>query len=76
MMQASRMTASVFGEEHFGGAQLGDVRRERRLVELATQMAKHPGGSLPDKVNSPANLKALYRLMDSDEVIRRYPYRG
>ena len=68
MMQASRMTASGFGEEHFGGAQLGDVRRERRLVELANQMAKHPGGSLPDKVNSPANLKALYRLMDSDDV--------
>ena len=67
-MQASRTTAVRFGEEHFGGAQLGDVRRERRLVALANQMAKHPGGSLPDKVNSPANLKALYRLMDSDDV--------
>jgi hypothetical protein len=62
------MMASGFGQEHFGGAQLGDVRRERRLVALANEMAKHPGGSLPDKVNSPANLKALYRLMDSDEV--------
>lgn len=68
-MQASRMTAAVrFGQEHFGGARLGDVRRERRLVALANQMAKHPGGSLPDKVNSPANLKGLYRLMDSETV--------
>lgn len=67
-MQASRTTASRFGEEHFGGARLGDVRRQRRLVAVANQMAKHPGGSLPDKVNSPANLKALYRLMDSDAV--------
>ncbi len=67
-MHASRTTASGFGEEHFGGAQLGDLRRQKRLVALANQMAKHPGGSLPDKVNSPANLKALYRLMDSDAV--------
>ena len=43
-MQASRMTSSRFGEEHFGGAQLGDVRRQRRLVSSATETAKHPGG--------------------------------
>ena len=67
-MQASRMTASRFGEEHFGGAQLGDVRRRNRLVALATQMAKHPGGTLPTKLKKPADLKALYRLMDNDAV--------
>jgi len=67
-MPASRMTALCFGEEHFGGAQLGDVRRQKRLVALATRMAKHPGGTLPDKVNNPMDLKALYRLMDSDAV--------
>ncbi len=72
-MQASRRTASglgvgQFGEAHFGGVQLGDVRRERRLAALATQMARHPGGTLPDKVRHPADLKALYRLMDSDAV--------
>jgi hypothetical protein len=67
-MQASRTTASRFGEEHFGGAQLGDVRRQRRLVALATQMAKHPGGTLPDKLKNPADLRAMYRLMDSDAV--------
>lgn len=70
-MQASRMTASRFGEEHFSGAQLGDVRRQRRLVRLANQMAKHPGGTLPDKVNNPAGLKALYRLMDNDAVTHK-----
>jgi len=31
-------------------------------------MTKHPGGTLPDKVRNPANLKALYRLMDNDAV--------
>lgn len=61
----------TFGEEQFGAAQLGDRRRTARLVELANRMASHPGGTLPDKVNSPASLKALYRLMDCKEVTHR-----
>jgi len=70
-MQASRKTASSFGEQHFGRAPLGDVRRQRRLVALANHMAKHPGGTLPDKLRSPADLKALYRLMDNHAVTHR-----
>jgi hypothetical protein len=31
-------------------------------------MARHPGGTLPDKVHDPAALKALYRLMDCPQV--------
>lgn len=67
-MKASRTTGLHFGEEHFGGAELGDVRRERRLVSVADKMAKHPGGTLPDKLKDPADLKALYRLMDNPAV--------
>lgn len=67
MMNASRMTAAGFGREHFGGARLGDVRRERRLVTLATQMAKHPGGSLPDTVNSVVSHNS--RIMGSARVM-------
>jgi hypothetical protein len=57
-----------FGEEHFAAAQLGDRRRTRRLVQLADAVVRHPGGTLPDKVNHPATLKALYRLMDCEAV--------
>jgi hypothetical protein len=60
--------AARFGKEHFGGAQLGDKRRDDRLVGLANGMVKHPGGTLPDKLQNPADLKALYRLMDADAV--------
>jgi hypothetical protein len=35
---------------------------------LADQLLKHPGGTLPEKLTSPADLKALYRLMDADRV--------
>jgi hypothetical protein len=57
-----------FGEVNFGAAELGDRRRTRRLVKLADQLCRHPGGSLPDKLKSPADLKGLYRLCDCDEV--------
>ena len=57
-----------FGEEHFGAAQLGDQRRTKRLTQLADRMVRHPGGTLPEKIDDPASLKALYRLMDCEEV--------
>jgi hypothetical protein len=58
----------TFGQEHFGAAKLGDRRRTKRLVQVADRIVKHPGGTLPDKLNSPADLKALYRLVGSDAV--------
>jgi hypothetical protein len=57
-----------FGETMFGHAQLGDRRRTRRLVALVDQIIKHPGGSLPEKLRSPQDLKSLYRLCARDEM--------
>ena len=57
-----------FGEEHFGAAELGDARRTKRLVRIADKMVKHPDGTLPDKINDPAELRALYRLANEARV--------
>jgi hypothetical protein len=57
-----------FGEIHFGGAQLGNRARTRRLSKLANQLAEHPGGTLPHKLHDPAALEATYRLMSRAEV--------
>ena len=57
-----------FGDVNFGTAQLGDPRRTRRLIQVANQMVRHPGGSLPHKVRNPADLFALYRLCKRKEV--------
>ena len=57
-----------FGEMNFGNANLGDKRRTKRLVKLADQMCLRPGGTLPQKLRSPADLQAFYRLMDKDDV--------
>jgi transposase-like protein len=61
-------TAVSFGQQNFGAIDLGDARRTQRLVRLADGMCRHPGGTLPDKFPRPADLRALYRLMDCDEV--------
>lgn len=57
-----------FGELNFGNAQLGDQRRTKRLVKSVDQMCARPGGSLPQKFRSPADLQGFYRLMACDEV--------
>src|SRR5260370_22715406 len=57
-----------FGETFFGKAQLGDQRRTARLVKTANQIVNRPGGTLPDKLQAPADLKALYRLVENDQV--------
>jgi len=57
-----------FGEVNFGQAQLGDRRRTKRLVKLVDQMCLRPGGTLPQKFRSPADLRAFYRLMQKDDV--------
>ena len=38
------------------------------MVSVADELCKHPGGSLPDKLKAPAELKALYRLCDCEQV--------
>lgn len=65
---SSTATLESFGQSHFGTAELGDARRTRRLIALADELRRHPGGSLPDKLPRPQNLKALYRLFDRAEV--------
>jgi hypothetical protein len=59
------------GEAMFGEIDLGHKRRTKRLVTVFDQIRKHPGGTLPDKLKSPADLKALYRLCASPAVTHK-----
>jgi hypothetical protein len=67
-MSLAHETDVDLGQAIFGHAQLGDKRRTARLVETFNQMQRHPGGTLPDKLASPANLRGLYRLCNADDV--------
>ena len=57
-----------FGELNFGDAELGDARRLKRLIRTANLMSRRPGGTLPQKLRNPNDLRAFYRLMNCDEV--------
>jgi len=57
-----------FAQENFGRAELGDKRLTKRLVRVGFRMLEHPEGTLPAKMQTPADLKGLYRLLDHDPV--------
>ena len=64
----ARTSNESFGQLNFAHAQLGDKRRTKRLVSLADRIHRHPGGTLPDKIKSPTDLKALYRMCNCEAV--------
>jgi len=59
---------SVWAEEQFGDCQFGDVRRTKRLINVAQQVANNPSASFPRQMESWGDLKAAYRLFDRKEV--------
>jgi Transposase DNA-binding/Transposase Tn5 dimerisation domain len=57
-----------WAESQFGDCRLGDKRRTRRAVRVAAQMAADPDASTPLQTTSWADLKAAYRLFDSEQT--------
>lgn len=54
--------------QQFGGVELGDVRRTRRVVHIAEAMATSPGQSLPQLFATVYELKAAYTLFRRPEA--------
>jgi len=57
-----------WAQHEFALAELGDERRNKRLVKIATNLAAHPGGTLPQAFPDWAELKAAYRFLDQEQV--------
>jgi len=57
-----------WAREQFEAACLGDVRRTRRLVKVAEQMAGNSGGSIAQQTERLADMKAAYRLFAQEAV--------
>jgi hypothetical protein len=53
----------------FAEAELGDVRRTQRLVQLAHVLAQRPGAALPEACGSAALLKAAYHFFTNDDIV-------
>jgi hypothetical protein len=58
--------ARQWAEEQWSACDLGDRRRTRRAVALGVRMAEHSDRSLPRQMAGMADLKAAYRLLDSE----------
>ncbi len=57
-----------WAERTFGTVQLHDLRRTRRTVKAASNLAENPLGSLPAQMHTWKETKALYRLLDEPDV--------
>src|SRR2546426_5320926 len=57
-----------WAERTFGGVQLHDLRRTRRAVQAASNLAENPMRSLPAQMHSWKETKALDRLLDEPDV--------
>ena len=57
-----------WAQNEFAFAELGDRRRNKRLVNIATKLAANPGGTLPQAFPDWAELKAAYRFFDNPVV--------
>jgi Transposase DNA-binding/Transposase DDE domain len=64
LMQSARRWA----EGEFGDADLGDKRRTRRLVQLATEVATRPAGTVTRACPSSASREAAFRLLENTAV--------
>jgi hypothetical protein len=67
-MAVVEIDVKKWAEEQFGTCQLGDVRRTRRLVQFAAQVAADPDGTTPLQVEEWSDLKAAYRLIEEEDV--------
>jgi Transposase DNA-binding/Transposase Tn5 dimerisation domain len=56
-------------ETNFATADLGDLRRTKRLMILAAQVVADPSGSFPEQTGNWNDLRAAYNLFDCEDVI-------
>ena len=61
-MNTTLLAPAQWAQNEFAFAPLGDTRRNKRLVKIATQLAAKPGGTLPQAFPDWAELKAAYRF--------------
>jgi hypothetical protein len=57
-----------WSESQFGHADLGDVRRTARLVELAAEVAGRPAGTVIKSCGSSASREGAFRLLENGSV--------
>jgi len=60
--------AQGFVARYFGEVDLGHQSRNRCFDRIATQISRHPGGTLPEKLSDANDYHAMDRLMNRSET--------
>lgn len=58
----------AWAQEHFGSVRLGDVRRTRRLVQMAASVAASPAGRVTAVFSGEADRQGAYDFLESEHV--------
>jgi len=61
-MHTTMLGGQEWAQQEFALADLGDARRSKRLVQVASALAQGPSGTLPQAFDDWADLKAAYPL--------------
>jgi len=59
-------TQQSWAADEFQYANLGDLRRQNRLIRLAEQRANSPNASIPQACGDAAATKAAYRFYNTN----------
>lgn len=59
---------SIWAQATFQYAKLGDARRTKRLISLASQLAANTGKSIVQSHSSSAEIEAVYRFVRNDSI--------
>lgn len=60
--------AQAWAAAELARAELGDKRRQARLVQVVARVSEQPTASLPQALGDWAGTKAAYRLLDNDRI--------
>ena len=60
--------ASTRAQEEFGRAKLGDVRNERRLLDMVVRVANRSSGKVSEVFDKPAELQGAYDFLENERV--------
>ena len=57
-----------WAQDELGKADFGDKRLTKRFIQIASDIAAQPEGSVPQACGSEAATKAAYRFLDNENV--------
>ncbi len=68
MKASTLLSATQWAQQTFGAVHVGDQRRTKRAVTMATAIAREPAASLPMQMASQADLHAAYRFLQTPDI--------